>query len=377
MKITDGILPGQVSSLCVRWGFVVIASLLLSVMQTPAIFAADSEMTGMWVDSKNLTKWYNEFDLCMIRSTSNSSIDVIMKGCEASISPQHKQLPMRCRAGNSWPSKSEYCSASDIPFSERKNFQHSLQGLDDPTRNYLKSFFAKLAAEKGALIVIGDSVMQQFFSAIACELEREQVWKDPGKFTNTDEVQYVRVGAESRIVPMLFLPIYHFVNGRFDGVPMAAMRKLESTLNSYIEKHSSLVVMANMGLHYIDNPVPNFSRVDYQQQMAMALSYLHNFALSHTATKNVRIFWRETSAQHFPTMNGYWPGARYANVMKLTCTPLQDASAAADWRNRDIERILSTKKLFMVQVIPFYNISAPLWSMHPSGHMQDCTHFCW
>lgn len=92
--------------------------------------------------------------------------------------------------------------------------------------------------------------MQQFYSAIACELEREGVWKYPSRFTNTDEVQYVRVvtddssshagykskdnnslgGGSSRSnnstatatpdsstdhnVLIKFLPIYHFVDGR-------------------------------------------------------------------------------------------------------------------------------------------------------------------
>lgn len=328
-----------------------------------------------WVKSQHLSTWYSDFDLCMIFNTSNSSANEIIKDCEEKVKHNVKQ-PVRCRAGNSWPSKSEYCSASDIPFSQRTNFQNSIEGLDDPRANYLKKFFAKLSEEHGGLLVVGDSVMQQFFSAIACELEREQVWKDPGKFTNTDEVQYVRVAPNATIVPMAFLPIYHFVNGRFDRVPQAAMRKLESTLDAWIKDKKSLVVIVNMGLHYIDNPVPNFSRIDYRHQMTAALTYLHNFALSHT-NKNIRIFWRETSAQHFPTPNGYWPGAKYASVMKLTCVPHKDTSPAADWRNREIEQILSSKKLFMIQVIPFFNITQPLWSVHPSGHMQDCTHFCW
>jgi hypothetical protein len=332
-------------------------------------------VTEKWVDSQHLNDWYNPFDLCMISSTSNSTIGDIIKDCETKIDAP-APLPVRCQAGNSWPSKSEYCSAADIPFKERRHFQQSVEGLDDPNANHLKRFFAKLSDEHGALLVVGDSVMQQFFSAIACELEREKVWKDHTKFTNTDEVQYVRVFPNATVVPMQFLPIYHFVNGRFDRVPNAAMRKLEATLEALVKTHKSIAVVLNMGLHYIDNPVPNFSRIDYRHQMTAVLTYLHNFALSHLH-KNIRVFWRETSAQHFPTPNGYWPGAKYASVMKLTCVPHQDTSLAADWRNREIDTILASKKLFMVQVIPFFNVTQPLWSAHPSGHMQDCTHFCW
>lgn len=76
----------------------------------------------------------------------------------------------------------------------------------------MEECFHLLSKEKGALLLVGDSVMQQFFSAIACELERENVWKDPSKFTNTDEVQYVDK------VSIRFLPVYHFVNGKWDKI---------------------------------------------------------------------------------------------------------------------------------------------------------------
>ena len=73
--------------------------------------------------------------------------------------------------------------------------------------------------------------------------------------------------------------------------------------------------------------------------MIIVLTYLHNIALSNS-NKNIRIFWRETSAQHFPTNNGYWPGAKYANIMKLTCIPHKNSNSNLDWRNREIESII-------------------------------------
>lgn len=335
----------------------------------------DIVLSQNWIESKNLSQWYNDFDLCLIKSTSNGTIESIMKQCENELNHSSSK-PVRCIAGNSWPSKSEFCSAADIPFNKRTGFQKSLENLDNPTDNHLKTFFSKLSEENGALLVIGDSVMQQFFSAIACELEREKIWNNPTKFTNTDEIQYIRVSPNSTIVPMQFLPIYHLVNNRFDRIPNAPMKKLENTLELYIKQHNSVTVIINMGLHYIDNPVPNFSRIDYRNQMIIVLTYLHNIALSNS-NKNIRIFWRETSAQHFPTNNGYWPGAKYANIMKLTCIPHKNSNSNLDWRNREIESIIFTKKLFLIQIISFYNITQPLWSNHPSGNLQDCTHFCW
>ena len=94
-----------------------------------------------------------------------------------------------------------------------------------------------------------------------------------------------------------------------------------------INSHRTLVVIANMGLHYVDNPEKKFSRLDYQQQMAAALTYMHNFAIEQQQQqqqhgKQVHIVWRETSAQHFSTHNGYWPGIRFSHSMERRCVPI-------------------------------------------------------
>lgn len=91
----------------------------------------------------------------------------------------------------------------------------------------------------------------------------------------------------------------------------------------------------------------------------------------------IKVLWRETSAQHFPTPNGYWPGVKYSANLKLQCTAIQDPSLQADWRNRAIENIILQKNLFTIRIVRFYNVTLPLWSAHPNGKLRDCTHFCW
>ena len=110
--------------------------------------------------------------------------------------------------------------------------------------------------------------MQQFYSALACELEREQVWKNPSKFTNTDELQYVKASSSggssandnnqhsNHAVQIKFLPIYHFVNGRFDRVANASMFHLKKSVESMIANYDSLVILFNVGLHYVVLTIP-------------------------------------------------------------------------------------------------------------------------
>ncbi len=129
-----------------------------------------------------------------------------------------------------------------------------------------------------------------FFSscqALACELEREGVWNDPGKFTNTDETRTVAFPrtkspylANTDKTPhenspddandeatLQFLPIYHLVNGRYDRIPQAALHHLRNGLKHALDTHRTVFILINMGLHYVDNPVAGFAKDDYYQQM--------------------------------------------------------------------------------------------------------------
>lgn len=47
----------------------------------------------------------------------------------------------------------------------------------------------------------------------------------------------------------------------------------------------------------------DFTRLDFQNHLGMALSYLQGVVYSRP-DKKIRILWRETNAQHFPTPNG-------------------------------------------------------------------------
>jgi hypothetical protein len=359
--------------------FVVIAILIF----IPVIYPES------WLPSSKLDDWYHPLDQCLLADDRNVSIDIITNDCLKKIGSTDPIRPIRCRVGNTWPSRSSYCDPTDIPFRKREHLLSSLSGYDLPERKVLNEFFLELGKHQGMFLMIGDSVMQQFFSAIACELERENVWTDPNYFTNTDEtrvVQYPNISAypigttqravSHAVATLKFLPIYHLVNGRYDKVPQAALQHLKTAVKHSLTLHSTVIILANMGLHYVDNPVTGFTKKDYFDQMTIVLKYFQQIVIEHPQHL-IRIVWRETTAQHFPTPNGYWPGVRYAQSMKLSCVPILDPSPHSDWRNRIIEQIILQNNLFHIQILRFYNITLPLWSSHPNGNLRDCTHFCW
>jgi hypothetical protein len=367
------------------------------------IYFAESlqdDLENQWIISKNLNSWLSPLDHCLINDARNISADEIMKDCEQNLMSKQKITdfpPVRCRIGNTWPSRSKFCDSTDIPFAKRKHFLTSAMGYDDPNDLVLKEFFYHLTKKNGILLMIGDSVMQQFMNAIACELSREGVWTDYNRFKNTDETQYISLSEVSNkkegkateneekteVVmksAMKFLPIYHFVDGRYDRKPQAAFHSLVSTLQDCLQQYKTIVVLINMGLHYIENPSPGFGKNDYSTQMTKLLLYLSSFHSNATrlTQHSVEIVWRETTAQHFATKNGFWPGMKYTKDMKLGCFPIEDTSNIADWRNREIERIISAHGLSAsIRYLPFYNLTVPFWSEHPNGMLKDCTHFCW
>jgi hypothetical protein len=263
-------------------------------------FCSQSVDESRWIESENLHKWYTKFDLCLLANNKPEKIEDMFENCKKKYDIGNQ--PFRCMVGNSWPSRSGFCASADITYQNRINFRRAVRGFDDPSSHPLRIYFDKLSKLNGALLLIGDSVMQQFFGAIACELERENVWNDPSQFTNTDEVKYVESSNSSfPSVPIKFTPIYHFVNGRFDRIANASMHAVKTSVEAYIAKYDYVYVMMNVGLHYVSNPLAHFSRGDYTSQLVNAFTYLNDVAIK---TKKLYVFWRETTAQHFPTSNG-------------------------------------------------------------------------
>jgi hypothetical protein len=85
------------------------------------------------------------------------------------------------------------------------------------------------------------------------------------------------------------------------------MHYLRKAVDGFLNTHDSVMIFMNQGLHYLSNPaIKDFNRLEYTRQITEALTYL-NSKINDNLEKKIRVIWRETSAQHFPTYNGYWP----------------------------------------------------------------------
>ena len=74
------------------------------------------------------------------------------------------------------------------------------------------------------------------------------------------------------------------------------MHSLRKSVDGFLdsELYESLMIFINVGLHYVSNPIPHFSRSDYRTQITEALKYLNDKSLNNKNKKKIRIIWRET-----------------------------------------------------------------------------------
>ena len=75
--------------------------------------------------------------------------------------------------------------------------------------------------------------------------------------------------------------------------------------------------------------------------------------------------------------NGYFTLEDNA-LEESSCVPIADSREDLDWRNRDVKFTIDNEDLQNIQIIPFRDITAPLYDMHPDGvGSKDCTRYCY
>ena len=136
--------------------------------------------TSFWTESRISRLGTEGFDLCMLSNRTNNTVESIMSiviEIEAKARGE-ELLPMRCRAGNSWPSKGEFCSSEDIPFAHRKNLQRAIIGYDDPSSQPLRDF-SKDSRMNVVPYFLSETVLCNNFTGPRRVNWKEGIWRDP------------------------------------------------------------------------------------------------------------------------------------------------------------------------------------------------------
>jgi hypothetical protein len=168
---------------------------------------------------------------------------------------------------------------------------------------------------------------------------------------------------------------------------------------------SKAVFLVNMGLHF---------RMNNEDELRREFKELLDI-LVPAVLKGHRVYFRETSAQHFRGGGSYesktrggpkisnknginsrkkilfpsldTPSLNYSSELNFRCHPIMDEKSAylQNWRNRIASEMISETNANIsryykhlqntIKIIPFYNITLPRYDYHVNS-MGDCTHFC-
>lgn len=218
------------------------------------------------------------------------------------------------------------------------------------------------------LTVLGDSIMSQAFDGLVCELRRRAylVEKKDTVRTHPELIGFGNIKSNSTVlVRSPHWPPREVVRMQMFFVCSVPLE---------IPQEAEEILWMNFGVHD-DEDIPWL-----QSRMKAFFS-----TIKANATFS-RVFFRETSAQHFDIAGGTYSHEKHRSTK---CTPLEwsnqvgtrDAATkvAAREAGYDIVSPTDSSDESKLVMLPFHNFTAQLHGNHPydpSRAIGECTHFC-
>jgi hypothetical protein len=285
-------------------------------------------------------------------------------------------------------------------------------------KNLIDFMFTALSRGYHTVYFIGDSVTQQHFNDIPCQLKRYGIFDiEPGfnvyyiknlhNFLINNSVPIVeshpndpRSLLSNSTITFTFrrLPLYN--KGSFHK----EFTRLSKALP--LHENGTVIVLFNMGLHF--NTEKKELEEGYHKLFSFSIKTL-------IGEKQQIIMFRETNAQHFPSKTGLFENGmssvvssegiygkndkinhiyssslslsssnvsdtEYLNKVFFTeCRPIltKELYDEQNWRNQIMEKVVNEldPSHSHIHIIPFYSITAPRYDLHIE-EKYDCTHLC-
>jgi hypothetical protein len=284
-------------------------------------------------------------------------------------------------------------------------------------KNLIDFMFTALSRGYHTLYFIGDSVIQQEFNDIPCQLIRYGDFDMEAGF-NVYYIKNLQTFLVNNSVPIVDSHQNHprsllsnsTITFTFRRLPFykpsgAYHKEFVRLLNALPQhENGTVIVLFNTGLH--------FNSAD-KNQLEDIYRVLFPFAIKTLiGEKQQIIMFRETNAQHFPTKVGLFEKGmksvvsedgiqgmndpvrnRYSSssssnvsdvgylskVFFTECRPILTKAQydEQNWRNQILDKVLNEvdPSRSQIHVIPFYAITAPRYDLHIEKGF-DCTHLC-
>lgn len=342
------------------------------------------------IPKHDITKWYTISDLCVL-SKENGDPILNFKSCRK----KGDQLIRMCgntHGGIGLGGPRRNCNP---PGSFRTYFFKYLKGYGPDQRPVVN--LIEYLHNKTSIVFMGDSLMYQMADAFVCEAFRENRMKG----TKVIGERFLNVYAPSKLllsidqnrsdidINVYYIRVNSMGNSKdFDkNLWIPAMGKvMNESLNA--------IIVTNIGLYH-------HNKGAYERDITEYIEFLHNKVIE--ANGKLKVFYRETSAQHWSYGNGYYDKnynstwqvhhRKNHNVSQLpilNCVNVEKEEALKlDWKNIILRNILLTGRNSdryskTVQFLDgFMNITQPLFNMHNEVvnttdiRAMDCTHYCY
>jgi len=281
---------------------------------------------------------------------------------------------------------SPYCTPPGLPTPTGKKWPspERLEAADVHSKHLPQCDLAEVAAllPDRTFMLMGDSVMEQFYNALQCQLRREGLEKPPDqafrRFITQNEPLW-KMG-KRKMPPKL-------PQQASSGMRMLFARAINYQPEDLAAAlQTANVIVLNWGLHY-------HNMTQYRIDLHTAFEQLNR----HASVRGNIVLFMETGAQHFRQDDsrgfgrlrasaGSWEMRDPSTDKHCACSPIEDFGV--NRQNGVLHAVLATGLYPSVQVLPFYELTRPRWRWHfgncthrPSGWNKDtccdCSHFCY
>ena len=264
-----------------------------------------------------------------------------------------------CVAGELEYIMPKYCSP--VPRSGNWPSEERLNAIDVHSADKPKADLAEIVRllPNRTLLLMGDSVMEQFYNTLQCFLRREGI-------ELPNDAAFLKFVADTA-------PLWRM--GKRKKPPKLPQRAVGNTRLLYARVTTyqpdevlaaigtADVVILNWGLHYQ-------KMGDYTADLRAAFKVLD----AHASKPGRAVLFQETGAQHFKASDargyttGEWENRDKSADTFCTCQPIEDFNVNV--RNRVLNNVLESGEFSNVKRLPFYELTRPRWRWH----FGNCTH---
>lgn len=343
-----------------------------------------------------------------VQAFYNNPVEICMLSGEVDVTAPYEKVLEKCRKNNPngtdlvfgglktfYSAPEGFCCTAEINL-EHRGYSSVIANVSTMNVHYtskypLHDFFDALEQSNTSVLSIGDSTSSQMDYAMVAELSRSGRIED---VTSAVKNEILQAGGDVAKIFGVWKRnrTYLYSINLFEFDDEQIRRAVEVAVDGVISRHSSLIIIANMGHHLRDYIRPH-NRANLIEIMAAYLSWLDGLQkLKNTYS----VIYRESTPSHFDSFDGTYEAWKHPDEFKIKRQPMPSDSQFPLYNCKELsqsvhnrpENIVAKQLIqrrgFNFHYLHVFNIFKYYWKMH-SGNCYyssdrtagtDCVHLC-